>query len=137
MTDDERDAWIAEHVMHEPVSCTGDLHGDDNGYATTCDLCGYRRHWIDMDSTSEHPRLIPRYTRDLNAAWLVIERLGKRPGFDAFEIETYPGALHTLRLTWTHTDGQPRLYACLNVETGALAEAICRAAWHALQETRE
>ena len=112
MTDDERDAWIAEHVM---------------GYETGLMPSGTMQMW-DVSGICED---IPRYTRDLNAAWLVLQCMADEKRYYHYQ-QAFMRAFGNAATLGNDWDETGLTYTGLAALT---PERICRAAWHALQET--
>lgn len=135
MTPEERDRLVHVEVIGKPLICPGQavtewvkspsrIQGEYFEYATwKCETCGRAESCIAPES-HEVPGEIPLYTQDLNAAWLVVEKVCRHSLFASFKVEYTPDKL---KVVLTHRDVHDRSLSMsdsLTVET-SLAETIC------------
>lgn len=123
MTPEQRDCLIHEKVMgvDPAMPCSGAfVSNPHDGHETLyCPKCGAGIFF--GDSKTHKQPLVPVYTTDMNAAWLVVKRITQPP--------TKPLGIHAPNVTfaywWSH---DVDLWA---MSREGAAEAICRAAYKA------
>lgn len=132
MTSEQKNALIHEKVMGVSLTChaTLDIKRGQGFYFWNCFECGYFSTGKDSPITNDHPRQmdIPPYTTDMNAAWLIIQKMSTRH-HEQSEFLDEPFARFTDELLPNRAGEIWTAYNCMATEVAHwTAEKICMAA---------